>query len=329
MPRCLQCSAEHPPAAKFCAECGARLMPSVDVPGSPPAAVRAQHTPMREPTPAAPEPPAMPSHRAPNWRTEPPAGSVTRDPELEVLVERLRRQDHRRRRRRLGVFACVVLILLGAAVLGFGAIRWMHEPSEVSPLGLSTPQGTSEASPPTEAAIAPPTPDRVAEFVVAEPRVSYAAVLPEPEPAPEPGQSRGRPVSTATAPRVDRERNAPSPRVAPRTSRAAAALVPRVAARDPALGRVEVNVVVATELLTADVLTCTVRVHDAAETPITDAFVAVHLSRPGGAGVEMELNQVKPGIYRTQVPVPPRYGDLRVRVARADRIVELPVPAPR
>jgi hypothetical protein len=282
--------------------------------------------------------PATPPPRATSWRDEIPDGPARRDPELEHLVEQLRRQDHRRRRRRrLWIVAGVGPVVLGAAVLGFGALQQMPEWREViPPLDATAPAATPLASPPTAPAAAPSGPDTGAPRLTTEPPAEGPAVPPrKPQAGAELEPSGRPPVAGSSAPRVAAERSARSPQESPRSSRPATppaptlAPSPSAAVRSPWLDGADVKVVVATEPLTPDILSCTVRVHDATEVPITDALVSVRLSRPGRASVDKDMDQVEPGVYRASVAMPPQDGDLRVRVARADRIVEIPVLAYR
>ncbi len=92
----------------------------------------------------------------------------------------------------------------------------------------------------------------------------------------------------------------------------------------------ELDVAVATERISAEAVTFTVRVRSLDGAPVTDATVAVRGRRPEGTLVEAPLEQIEPGVYRSTLraaPDGPR--DLRVRVARSDQVAEVPVPRPR
>jgi hypothetical protein len=287
------------------------------------------------------------------------------DEELDAEIARLARPRARRRHRLAAAVVALAAVLGVSALAWIARPAWQARPepraadhAAMAPGGPSEPLAPRDGSPsaPRARLDADPTPGPPA-VADDEPRAgdtardapgggagrarpeppSRRAEVPRRDPTPAPpelppraaGRTPG--VTLRESPHADGE----SPLAMPEIERAGAAAT--AAATDASRGRalrVQARVgglalSVAIEPVAGRAVAYTVRITDAAGRPVTDADVAV--LRAGASGTEsLALDTARePGVYRGALslsPEPPH--DVRLRVARPGRTLELPLADP-
>jgi hypothetical protein len=350
----------QPPDARFCPQCGSRLVSQAGEAG-----VDGRESPAAEPTP-----PPLPA-RAP--RTNDPL----EDLELEEAIARIRRREQRRRLAAVAAgVAAAMAVLLGAAWLI--ATGWQPPRTGRMAGPLSTPREAAAPAPPStpsqpepaarepgttsEAREAPSSPSEPASGTQPAERPAPADVARAPEPVapraapreevqmparvPEPAPraaareevrmpARPEPVAPRAAPREEARTAA---RVAPRTPEASFPERARPERELPSAmptrarggtAREEMRVDIGTEPVADGLTGYTVRLRERDGRPVTDATVSIRGRRPDGGLVEAMLDRgSEPGVYRAIVRVPRELSDPRLRVASANRVQEVPLPDP-
>jgi len=292
---CPRCQAGQSPDARFCPECGTRLPPG---PGE------AADLPVETAVAAS----------RPRPDDEPEA--------LDEAVSHTRGGGSGWRVAGLALaFLLVLIILAGAGVwlragqrpvsrVPASAARVVAPEPPVAPEPLVAPESLTTASAPSSP-IGPGSEEPASERRSRQRSEAAGPALPE-----RPADASARPVAPRAA----------TPSLPPRPSSFAESPAASPRAARPGAEVSDVRIEIAAERRPGGVTDYSVRLRERDGTPVSGAAVSVRGQRPDGVLVEASLDPTaEPGVYQASLRVAEISG-ARLRVAREDRVEDMPLP---